>query len=125
MLSKSTEIMKWVSIAALVLAMLFRASSGYQAVLLFVVCAGAVLVVLQTGRTGRYAWAAGFSAIAVLYNPLMPIALSRNIFLSWLCLATFAASLAVLKTTPQLSRPLPAKSARSRTSSRVPVVRWS
>lgn len=123
-LSKPTSIMKWVSIAALVLAVLFRASAGYQTVLQFVVCAGAVLVVVQAGRTGRYAWAAGFSAIALLYNPIVPVALSRSLFLVLLSLAMFALSVAVLKTQPARARLLLARSKR-KLSSGVSSVTWS
>ncbi len=117
--------MKWVSIAALVLAVLFRASSGYHTLLQFVVCTGAALVVLQAGRTGRYAWAAGFTAIALLYNPILPLALSRNLFLLLLSLAMFALSVAVLKTQPAGARLLLARSRTTKPSSGVTSVTWS
>ena len=41
-----TKIMKWVSITALPLAVTWRPSANYQIPLDFVVCAGAVMVVL-------------------------------------------------------------------------------
>jgi hypothetical protein len=41
-----TKIMKWVSITALLLAVSWRLSANYQIPLEFLVCAGAVLVVL-------------------------------------------------------------------------------
>jgi len=41
-----TKIMKWVSITALLLVVSWRPSASYQLPLDFVVCAGAVLVVL-------------------------------------------------------------------------------
>jgi hypothetical protein len=41
-----TKIMKWVSITALLLVVSWRSSANYQIPLDFVVCAGAVLVVL-------------------------------------------------------------------------------
>lgn len=119
MLSKSTKIMKWASMTALVLAVLL----GHQALLQFVVCLGAVLVVLQAGRTGRYAWAAGFSAIALLYNPIVPLALSRNLFLVLASLMMFALSVALLRAEPVPARRLPARSKRR--SSGVTSVTWS
>ena len=126
MLSKSTKIMKWVSITALVLAVLFRVSSGYQILLQFLVCAGAVLVVLQAGRTGRYAWAAGFSVIALLYNPIMPLALSLNLFLVLASLAMFALSVAVLRAEPARARLLLAQwKTKKPSSSGVTSVTWS
>ena len=101
-----TKIMKWVSIAALLLGVLWRSSPSYELLLQFVVCAGAILVVLQAAGADKYLWAAGFSAIALLYNPIVPVTLSRNLFLwlNLLSLATFAVSLTVLKTKPMLSR---------------------
>ena len=128
MLSKSTKIMKWVSIAALVLAVLFNASSGYLTVLQFMVCVGAVLVVVQAGRAGRYTWAAAFSVIALLFNPIVPLALSRNLFLVLLSLAMFALSVAVLKTQPARARLLFGQwktKKPSSSSSGVTSVRWS
>lgn len=41
----------------------------------------ALLVVTQVLRTGKYFWAAGFSAVAVLFDPIVPIALSGNVSL--------------------------------------------
>jgi len=101
-LPMATKIMKWVSIAGLLLGVMWRSSPNYQLLLQFLVCAGAILVALQAARAAKYSWAVGFSAIAVLYNPILSVALSRNMFL-WLnlvCLATFVVSLSVLKTRP-------------------------
>ena len=102
-----TKIMKWVSIVALLLGVVWSTSPDYQLLLQFVVCAGAIAVVLQAARAAKYFWAVAFGAIAVLYNPIVSVALSRTMFL-WLnliCLATFAVSLVVLRTIPILSRP--------------------
>lgn len=41
-----TKIMEWVSIAALLLAVTWRPSSNYQIAVEFVVCTGAVMMVL-------------------------------------------------------------------------------
>lgn len=124
MLSQTTKIMKWVSIAALGMAVLIGVSAGYQTVLQLVVCAGALLVIVQAGHTGRYGWAAGFSAIALLYNPIVPLALSRNFLLVLLTLVMFALSVAVLKTQPARTRPLPARS-KQRPRPGVTSVTWS
>ncbi len=102
-----TKIMKWVSIAVLLLAVLRLPTASYQVLLGIVVCVSALLVVTQAVRVGKYFWAAGFVAIAVLFNPVVPVALSRKTFL-WLdsvCLMTFLVSLAVLKRQPTLSMP--------------------
>ncbi len=102
-----TKIMKWVSIAVLLLAVLRLPAASYQVVLEIVVCVSGLLVVTQAVRAGKYLWAAGFVAIAVLFNPVVPAVLSRKVFLwlDWLCLAAFLLSLAALKRQPRLSMP--------------------
>jgi hypothetical protein len=95
-----TTIMKWVCIAALLLAVIWRSSANYRLLLEFMVCAGAVLIVLRACHTGKYPWAAGFIAIAVLFNPIVPIALPRPmlVWVDLVCLVAFVLSLAVLRT---------------------------
>ncbi|PYX04128.1 MAG: hypothetical protein DMG85_18435 [Acidobacteria bacterium] len=68
-----TNIMKWVSIIALFLAVLWRSAADYRTILQFVVCAGATFVVLQAARSGKYFWAAAFSGIAALFNPIVQL----------------------------------------------------
>jgi hypothetical protein len=99
-----TKIMKWVSITALFLEGL-RLTASYQVLLEFVVCVSAILVVTQAVGESKYLWAAGFFAIAVLFNPVVPVALSRKTFLwlDWVCLMTFLVSLVMLKRQPTLS----------------------
>ena len=100
-----TRFMKYLSIVALLLGLLVRPSASYRLALEFVVCVAALAVVAQAFRTGKFLWAAGFVSIAVLFNPVAPFTLSGRAFL-WLdlaCVATFALSLAVLKTKPRLS----------------------
>jgi len=102
-----TKIMKWVSIMALLLAFVWRPSTAFQVMLEILICVSALMVVAQAWRAGKYLWAAGFVAIAVLFNPAVPVAISRNAFL-WLdalCMVTFLVSLAVLKRRPILSIP--------------------
>ena len=100
-----TKTMMWVSVVVLLLALLWRPSASYQTVLEFVVCLSGLLVLAQAVRAGRYFWAAGFLAIAVLFNPVLPVVLSRKITLGlgWVSLATFLVSLAVMKRRPILS----------------------
>ncbi len=101
-----TETMKWLSVAALVVAVFFWHSSlEFRIALQFIVCVGAGLVFVQAMGESKLLWAAGFFGIAVLFNPIVPVALSRGIFL-WLdaaCLTMFLVSLALLKTSPRLS----------------------
>jgi hypothetical protein len=103
-----TKIMKWSSIAALLLltAVTWRSSADYRTVLAaLVVCAGAIVVLVQSVGAGKYIWAAAFLAISVLFNPALPISLPRNtsVILDLVSLVLFAVSLAALKVTPRLS----------------------
>lgn len=102
-----TKIMKWVSVAVLLLAALWLPSAGFQVLLQIVVCVSAFLVIWQATRRGKYAWAGIFLTIAVLFNPVLPISFSRRIFLAldWVCLMTFLVSLAALRRQPVLSIP--------------------
>ena len=100
-----TKIMKWISIAGLLLAVLWRPSENYQVLLQFVVCVGALWVAWGAYRSAKHLWAVGFAAIAMLFNPIQPLTLSREMFL-WADLvstAAFLASLVLLKTKPVLS----------------------
>jgi len=89
---------------------LFLAVLGFpivsqRAILEIVVCVSALLVVAQAIWASKYLWAAGFSTIAVLFNPLVPFPITGNAFvlLEWVCLAAFLVSLTVLKLRPTLS----------------------
>lgn len=101
-----TNIMKWVSSAGLLLAGLSLAAS-YQILVKIVVCVSGLLVLSQAVRANKYLWAAGFLAIAGLFNPVVPVVLSRKTFLwlDWVCLMTFLISLAALRRQPILSMP--------------------
>ena len=100
-------IMKWVSIAALLLAAMFWPSAAnYQLLLEFVVCVGAMVVVLQAVQTKKYVWAAAFVAMGLLFNPVVPAFTpsgSLLLLMVLVCIAPFAISLAALKTQPALS----------------------
>ena len=104
-----TSIMKWVSIAALLMAALsWRSAEGYQLLLEFVVCMGAIVVVMQAVQETKYLWAAGFVTIAMLFNPIVPVPRPTGdlyLLMIFVCLASFAISLAALKTQPLLSIP--------------------
>ena len=69
-----TEVMKWASIVALLVALLFWPSTAnYQLELSLVVTAGAAVVFIQAYQAKNYGLALGFVCIAVLFNPVMPI----------------------------------------------------
>jgi hypothetical protein len=105
-----TKVMKWTTMVALLAsAMLWRSAVNSQLpqfLLGFVVCLGAVVVVMQATRVGKYLWASGFAAIALLFNPLVPVLRFDGEWGRWMVLVSivpFAVSLAALKTQPLLS----------------------
>ena len=112
-----TRIMKCLSIVALLLGFFWSlpvghrelSASGGDSLFLFdiLVSSTALLVVAEAVRDGKYFWAAGFVAIALLFNPVVPVTLSRKMFLGLdaVCTLTFLASLAYSKTRRNLTIP--------------------
>ena len=105
-----TKIMKWVTMAALLTAgMLWRSavnSEFPQFLLGFLVCFGAGVVVMQAAQLKKYIWAAGFAAIALLFNPLVPVLAFDSGWgrlLVLISIVPFAVSLAALRAEPLLS----------------------
>ena len=102
-----TKIVKLVAVAALLMVALPQAGAAYQVALEFVVCLSGVMVLWEAARARKYIWLVAFGAIAILFNPFVPLALSRKTFL-WLdfvCIVIFLTSLAVLHVRPRLSIP--------------------
>jgi hypothetical protein len=65
---------KWISIVGLLAsALLWSDLAQYELGVRFMVAAGAVLVMFQAFRARRYAFAAVFGALALLYNPVAPM----------------------------------------------------
>ncbi len=104
-----TKMMKFVSIALLILTAVFwKDAPSYQLPLRFVVSLGAFLVALQAVRASKYAWATGFFAITLVFNPLVAVgALSGDLAFGVVLASVvlFALSLYALKTQPLLSMP--------------------
>jgi len=104
-----TEVMKWASIAALLVALLFWPSTvNYQRELSLVVTAGAGVVLVQAYQSKNYRLAAGFLCIAVIFNPVLPIfhlAGALSLYLVILAIAPFAISLIALHPKKLLSIP--------------------
>ena len=92
---------KCASIAVLLLALVFWGyAADYQAVLGFVVCAGAVRVAFLAAAARQYEWVTLFAGMAVLYNPVFPLfALTGHWAFIFVIasITAFAASLFLLK----------------------------
>ena len=102
-----TKIMKLACVLALLVTTFRVASPGVGILVDILVCVGAVMVSTQAVARRKYLWAAGFAAIAVLFNPVVPVVLSRNVFLALdlACILAFLLSLAALRRQPILSIP--------------------
>ena len=68
------KVIKWVFIVGLLaLAVLWSRATPYEVVIKFVVASGATVMMFQALRTRQYAFAAVFGALALIYNPLVPV----------------------------------------------------
>jgi membrane-bound ClpP family serine protease len=75
------KLMKWIAIVALLLALFWHPFAESRRLLQFAVMAGAVAVVVQAFRAGRYVWVGMFLAVVGLFDPIRPVALSPSVFL--------------------------------------------
>ena len=94
-----TKIMKVACVGALMLMAFWQAPAGVEIVLDILICVGAMTVATQAVAQPKYGWTTGFVLIAVLFNPVVPVVLSRNIFLilDLACLLAFLVSIETLK----------------------------
>jgi hypothetical protein len=96
----STRTMGWIQLAMppLLLA-LWSPPPDYGILVQAVICAAACAVALQFRELGRYFLATAFAGIAVLFNPIAPVMLSRAAFLwvSWISVGMFVVALVRLK----------------------------
>ncbi len=102
-----TKIMKLVCASVLLVTAFWVASPGVMILLDILICVGAITVATEAVARPKYLWAAGFVAISLLFNPIEPVALSRDVFfvLDVACLLAFLISLETLKSQPVLSIP--------------------
>lgn len=104
-----TNSMKWLSVAAILFLLLLLPRISYAGyptmVAALTVWAGAVVVMVQAARSGRYVWMSLFLLVAVIFNPALPVMLSRSAFLvlDLGTLAMFGLSLVLLQSAPRLS----------------------
>ena len=95
--------MSWISVVALAPAVFLVSSANYRIALQFIVCWSAAMIVIQSFRAGKYGWAAAFCAVAVAFNPIIPVTIPGPIF-GWVavgCLGLFVASLSYVRAMPQ------------------------
>ena len=104
-----SQMMKWVSIVGLLVAVVFwNPAANYQGELSLVVSVAAAVVLAQAFQVKKYRWAACFFVIAVLFNPALPVFRLAGVLglaLVVLSIAPFAISLIALRPHPVLSIP--------------------
>ena len=101
------KIMTWVCVAVLFPSVIWPPSGAYRTVLEFVICAGAIAIILQAVRERNHALSGAFVLMAALFNPVLPVPLSRgtSLWLAIFSVAIFLVSLAALNAEPRLSIP--------------------
>jgi len=78
-------------------------SATYQVFLQFLVCASAALIVWKAVRQqAPYLWAVACCGIAIVFNPIVPLALAGRVFfvLDLLCVALFLVYASAYKAKP-------------------------
>ena len=100
-----STIVKCISLAALVLAALATLQGIPQILLQFVVCGGALFVMIEAVRNRKYIWAAALAMPFIYFNPVVPIVLARTALfpLALLCALAFLGSLRYLRPIPRMS----------------------
>jgi len=93
------------AIVSLLLTILWFSSVNARTLLQFVTCAAAVMVALHAARARQYAWCVLFSAVVLLYNPLVPLALGRSalVWLDITCVLLFGFAMTSVHATPRLT----------------------
>ena len=104
-----TRLVTWLCIAVLFVAfVLWRWMANYEFPLRAVVCSGAVVVAVQAFHSAKHRWMICFLAIALFFNPAIPVfplANTLGLVAIVLAAAAFAVSLTKLKSLPLLSIP--------------------
>ena len=104
-----TRLVKWLCIVVLSVAfVLWKSIADYELLVRLVICSGAAVVAVQAFHSTSKHWGICFLAVALLFNPAIPVfPLSDWIGLGAVAFAgaAFALSLTRLKSQPLLSMP--------------------
>jgi hypothetical protein len=103
------RLVKWLCIAVLFVSIvLWYWIGGYELPFRLVICSGAVVVAVQALHSARHRWTTCFVAIAVLFNPAIPVfplATMLGLVTILLAGAAFSVSLSSLQSVRLLSMP--------------------
>lgn len=100
------KIMISLSLVALSVALFVTPNASYQVFLQFLVCGTAALIAWKAVRDqAQRRWALAFCAIAIVFNPIVPLALPGRMFfvLDLLCTALFLVYARTYKAEPRWS----------------------
>jgi uncharacterized protein DUF6804 len=100
-----SRIVKCACLAALALAAVVTLQGMSAIVLQFVICGGALFVMIEAVRNRKYIWVAAFALPVIYFNPVFPIEFSRSVALAiiLLCVSAFLLSLRYLSPKPRMS----------------------
>jgi hypothetical protein len=100
-----SRIVKCTCLAALALAAAVELRGMPEILLQFVVCGGALFVMMEAIRVRKYIWVAPFALPVIYFNPVFPIAVSRTVAfpIVLLCVSAFLLSLRYLSPKPKMS----------------------
>jgi hypothetical protein len=100
-----TTIMKYAAISVPPAGIFWHPTTNLRSYLDFVVAAASIFVLVQAINLRKYWWMAVFSAIFVLFNPILPIVFSFGTMvpLQIVTATVFAVSVQMLKTTHRLT----------------------
>ncbi len=70
-----TRIVFVVAVVLTLLSLVFGGQPGIGVFAAVAVCFAAVLAAIEAGRAGRYLWVSGMLLLAVVLNPILPVAL--------------------------------------------------
>ena len=100
-----SKIVKCTCLVALVFAAAVMLHGVPQIMLQFVVCGGAIFVMIEAFRSKQYLWGAAFALVAIYFNPIVPFEVSRmaSLPVQVACAAAFLASTRFVKPLPRMS----------------------
>ena len=101
----SSSILKWFSVAALLLGLLLSVSASYRIGLEMAICGAAIVVIAQAVRIRKYAWATGLLVVSLLSNPALTIPFSHRLYMGveWFSIAVILVSLEASRSVPRPS----------------------
>ena len=100
-----SRIVKCMCLAALALTVVVELHGMSEILLQFLVCGGALFVMMEAIRVRKYIWVAAFALPVIYFNPVFPIEVSRSVAfpIVLLCVSAFLLSLRYLSPKPRMS----------------------